>query len=432
MRLRALLINPWIYDFAAYNLWARPLGILRVAEYLSAYDVDMIFIDCTDDFKIRSNGTGKFKREIVEKPEILKSIPRLYKRYGMSIDEFVKRIKSAIPFDVVLMTSIMSYWYPGIQKTVQIIRELVGNVPVILGGTYATLYHDHAAANTGADFIYIANLNQRLNSILFMFGFTLRNKGELIPYYKLNLYDRNPFAPLLTGVGCPFNCSYCASKILIAEHQRRPPNDVLSEIINLYTIGIRDFAFYDDALLVDSENHIKPLLRSITEAKLDIRFYTPNGLHARFIDEELARLIKETNFKSIRLSLETIDDKRQKLTGGKVNNDDVEKAVKLLKQQGFMKNEIGVYLMYGLPGQDMLEVKEGINFLKRLDVRIHLTEFSPIRGTQSWIELLDKGIIDETLDPLLTNNTVFSFLYSDYDPNEIEAMRLDVKKYNVQ
>ena len=236
----------------------------------------------------------------------------------------------------------------------------------------------------------------------------------------------------MTGVGCPFNCSYCASKLLVAEYQRQPLNDVLLEIIDLYTIGIRDFAFYDGALLVDSEEHIKPLLRSVADAKLDIRFHTPNGLHARFIDEELAQLIKETNFKSIRLSLETVDQKRQEKTGGKVNNDDLEKTVKLLKRQGFTKNEIGVYLMYGLPGQDVLEVKEGINFLKRLDVRIYLTEFSPIRGTQSWIELINKGIIHETLDPLITNNTVFCYLYSDYDPDEIEAMRLDVKKYNVK
>jgi len=166
VRLRVLLINPWIYDFAAYNLWAKPLGLLWVAEYMSAYDVDMFFIDCTDDFAIRNDGTGKFKRENVEKPEILKSIPRLYKRYGIGIDEFVKRIKSAMPFDIVLMTSTMSYWYPGVQKTVQIIRELAGNVPVILGGIYATLYYDHAIENSGADFIYTSNLDERINSVL--------------------------------------------------------------------------------------------------------------------------------------------------------------------------------------------------------------------------------------------------------------------------
>jgi hypothetical protein len=29
-----LLINPWIEDFAAYDFWARPLGLLTIAGVL--------------------------------------------------------------------------------------------------------------------------------------------------------------------------------------------------------------------------------------------------------------------------------------------------------------------------------------------------------------------------------------------------------------
>ena len=41
MKPEVLLINPWIYDFAAANLWSRPLGLFEVAEYLSAYNNDL-------------------------------------------------------------------------------------------------------------------------------------------------------------------------------------------------------------------------------------------------------------------------------------------------------------------------------------------------------------------------------------------------------
>ncbi|HAM52077.1 MAG TPA: hypothetical protein DCP92_15830 [Nitrospiraceae bacterium] len=41
MRLKILLINPWIYDFAAYNLWSRPLGLIKVGEYLRCFDIDL-------------------------------------------------------------------------------------------------------------------------------------------------------------------------------------------------------------------------------------------------------------------------------------------------------------------------------------------------------------------------------------------------------
>jgi radical SAM superfamily enzyme YgiQ (UPF0313 family) len=195
-------------------------------------------------------------------------------------------------------------------------------------------------------------------------------------------------------------------------------------------MGVRDFAFYDDALLVDSEKHIKPILREIIQQGLRVRFHTPNGLHARFIDSELARLMKESGFKTMRLSLEMVNEERQKDSGGKVSNEDLKRAIVHLKQQGFTKEEIGVYLIYGLPGQGIEEVKEGIKFLKNLGVRINLTEFSPIRGTQCWKELVEQGIIDDNLDPLLTNNSIFTYLYSGYDPGEIEKIKLEVKKCN--
>lgn len=431
MRLKILLINPWIYDFAAYNLWSRPLGLLKVAEYLSQFDVKVKFIDCTDSFRIKKYGTGKFNAEVVKKPEVLKDIPLFYKRYGISTNEFIIRLKASMPFDIVMITSIMGYWYPGVQKVIEIVRDLAGDVPIILGGIYATIYHEHASKNSGADFIYKGHINESLNFVLYTFGFKLKKKREQIPYYKLGLYKEYLFAPLLTTQGCPFSCSYCASKLLTNSYKRNSPGNVLRDILELYEIGIRDFAFYDDALLVDVDNHIKPILRDITNSKLEARFHTPNGLHARFIDEELAKLMKETNFKTIRLSLETVDLNRQKETGDKVNNDEIKIAIKYLKNQGFTKDEIGVYLMYGLPNQDLEEVREGVEFLKNLNVRINLTEFSPIKGTKAWNELKKKGIIDDEIDPLLTNNTVFSYLFSGYDREKLEKIRLDVKRYNL-
>lgn len=430
MKLRILLINPWIYDFAAYNLWSRPLGLLMVAEYLSAYDVELRLIDCMNSFNNKKYGTGKFKTEEVEKPDLLRDIPRLYKRYGISIDEFKERVKSAMPFDMILMTSIMSYWYPGAQKAVEIIRNIAGDAPVILGGIYASLYHEHASRFSGADFIYKGQASESLNFALYTFGFKIKKKRDPIPYYKLGLYDEYPFATLLTATGCPFRCSYCASNLLTDNYQKRKQGDVLNEIKELYNAGIRDFAFYDDALLIDPENHIKPVLRGIIEAGVDLRLHTPNSLHARFIDDELAGLMKKSGFKTIRLSLETVNDDRQKQTGGKVNNEDMKSAVIHLKKHGFTKQDIGVYLMYGLPGQGIEEVKEGIEFLKSLNVRINLTEFSPIKGTRAWDELVHKGIINDDLDPLLTNNTIFSYLYSGYDHEELKKILLDVKEYN--
>jgi len=211
---------------------------------------------------------------------------------------------------------------------------------------------------------------------------------------------------------------------------QRGPSDVLKEIITLYESGVRDFAFYDDALFFKADSHMKIILKEMIRSGLKARFHCPNGVHARFIDDELAYLMKQSGFTTLRLGLETINEERQVKTGGKILNDGFASAVRILKKHGFTKEHIGAYLMYGLPGQGFDEVTEGVNFLKSLDVRIHLTEFSPIPETPCWEELKQKGIITDDMDPLLTNNSVFSFLFSDYDQKALKKLKLDVKEYN--
>ena len=196
-----MLVNPWIYDFAAVNLWARPLGLLKVAEYLSQFDVSFILIDCMDSFKDRIYGTGKYNRTIVKKPPLLKDIPRYYKRYGISIDTFTEKVKNNLPVDLIVVSSIMSYWYPGVQKVIEILKECSPQTPIILGGIYATLYHDHASKNTSADLIFTGPVDKKISIELARLGYTLRQISSKKKYYDLNLYHSYPFAPLLTSRG---------------------------------------------------------------------------------------------------------------------------------------------------------------------------------------------------------------------------------------
>ncbi len=181
---------------------------------------------------------------------------------------------------------------------------------------------------------------------------------------------------------------------------------------------------------MNADSHIKIVLREVIKSGLKVRFHCPNGIHARFIDDELAYLMKESGFMTLRLGLETVNEKRQMDTGGKVTPEMLVSAIRRLKRHCFTKEQIGVYLMYGLPGQELKEVKEGVEFLKGLGVSVKLTEFSPIPGTSCWEELKRKGIIEDNMDPVLTNNSVFSLLFSGYDMKHIERLKLDVIRYN--
>ncbi|MCK5287239.1 MAG: radical SAM protein [Thermodesulfovibrionia bacterium] len=433
MKQTCILINPWIYDFAAVNLWSRPLGLLKVAEYMSRFDLDLKLIDCTDVQNARRSrkyGTGKYPRQVVEKPGIVKDIPRHFARYGISLENFRERFTNHLPCDFVLITSVMCYWYPGVQKVIELIRSISPRIPIILGGIYATLYHKHASENSCADFVYRGHIGDNIKTVLRTFGYRLKEKETPRPYYKLGMYKQPLFAPIITSTGCPYRCSYCASSILFDGFSQKDPLDVINEIKDCYTIGIRDYAFYDDALLVNTDSYLKVVLKEVITSKLTVRFHCPNGLHAQFIDDELVHLMKEAGFTTLRLGLETVNGERQVKTGDKVTTDILVSAVKNLKKHGFTKDHIGVYLMYGLPGQELKEVREGVEFLKSIGVRINLTEFSPIPGTACWEELKNNAVINDSIDPLLTNNTVFTYLYSGYDRKALENLKLDVKQHN--
>ena len=41
---KILLVNPWIYDFAAYDMWAKPLGLLYIGSLLRSYGCGISFL----------------------------------------------------------------------------------------------------------------------------------------------------------------------------------------------------------------------------------------------------------------------------------------------------------------------------------------------------------------------------------------------------
>ncbi len=191
---------------------------------------------------------------------------------------------------------------------------------------------------------------------------------------------------------------------------QRDPQSVFQELRHAYhTLGIRHFALYDDALLVRAQEHIEPFMQQVIEANLDCTFHTPNGLHARYVNERTAALMFQSGFKTIRLSLETMNSERQRDTGGKVNSAELAQAVTFLKQAGFTGEQIGVYLFIGLPGQALAETEDTIRYAHNLGVHVNLCEYSAIPGTPDWPILEQQGLVSADDDPLLHNNTIFIF-----------------------
>jgi len=416
-----LLVNPWIHDFAAYDFWAKPIGLLQLAAILQAHGMSVSYIDCLDRFhpcaktadKTARNGRGPYPKTSIPKPAGLEDVQRTYSRYGIKKAWFRESLNKVGRPDLILVTSLMTYWYPGVQETIQELKSRLPDVPVILGGVYASLCYDHAKQHSGADQVVSGAGEEGLLDLVQAFtGFKTSPRFDLqdldaYPFPAFQLQNEINYVALMTTRGCPYACAYCASRFLNPMHKVRSPASVVAEIeFWHHQEGVVEFAFYDDALLVNSEKHILPILQEIVQKGLKVRFHTPNALHVREINQGVANLMFQTGFKTIRLGLETAAFAHRGTLDSKVTANEFSRAVDHLKAAGFAREQVGAYLLWGLPGQTIEEVEDSIKIVKNCDITPVIAHYTPIPHTDLWPQAVAASRYDLEADPVFTNNAI--------------------------
>jgi len=418
-----LLVNPWIHDFAAYDFWAKPLGLLYIAAILKAQGFSVSYIDCLDRFHAKSPssgskskyGKGPYLKTPIEKPKLLSAIPRNFSRYGIKDYWFEADLKSLPVPDLVLITSMMIYWYPGVQETIRKIREIFPKVPILLGGIYATLCPEHAIKYSGADSVITgAGEEQILKIVEDYTGFSPESSHgfepdnlDTYPYPAFYMQNKINYVPLLTSRGCPFSCAYCASAFLMPKRILRSAESVIKEIEFWHKkYKILDFVLYDDAFLVDAQKHAIPILEGIIKTGYKLRFHTPNAVHIRKISKKTAKLMHKAGFTTLRLGLETGIFESRETMDSKVTKEEFTNAVKCLSGAGFGTKQIGAYLLAGLPQQEVESVALSIKMVKQHKITPIIAYYTPIPHTDLWDTANFFSRYDLKSDPIFTNNAI--------------------------
>ena len=436
-----LLVNPWIYDSAAYDYWLKPIGLLYIGSILKKLGHDVELIDTLDRHdedlvkikqpRDKKYGTGKFYNVEVEKPEILKNIPRKFKRYGLPEELFIKKLlkQKERKVDGILVSVTLTYWYYGGLKTIEKIREVFPDTPIFLGGMYSNIYPLHAKkvfskydvkVCNGTGLAPIRKVLSTYNEVVPEFNWF----EELIPAYEL--YNSNlPYVVITSSIGCPYNCSYCVTPRMW-KYQYKSVDSIeimISKIIK--EKKVKDIVFFDDAFLLHKD--LKKLLKML--AKYDVRYHLPNGIHAHRVTREIAELMAAADFRTIKLGYETSDPELQKKSGGKVTNQDLINAVKYLTEAGIPHEEIGAYIISNLPGQSVKSVVDAIDFCINLKIIPTVNEFTPIPQTPDYNVLIENGIIPDEVDPLLFNNTLIPYWWEKgMSIEEVFDLKLYLKK----
>ncbi|UCF95591.1 MAG: B12-binding domain-containing radical SAM protein [Desulfobacterales bacterium] len=399
------------------------MGLLTLAALLRSHGYSIAYIDCLNRFHPQAPptdpsarcGRGPYLKTRIARPPGLQDVPRNYSRYGIKPQWFQDDLRKVRPPDLILITSLMTYWYPGVQETIRVIREVFPQAPIVLGGIYASLCRDHAVQHAGADRVLagaaetaVLKLVEAHTGLAVRRGFD-PDDLDSYPYPALDLQDRIGYVPLLTSRGCPFDCAYCAARFLNPKRLRRRPEAVVAEIDYWHQrYGVMDFILYDDAFLVDAAHHAIPLLEKILARDDHVRFHTPNAVHIRGISRLTARLMFQAGFHTLRLGLETTEfSHRQAMDHNKVTAAEFKRAVGFLREAGFARQQVGAYLLVGLPGQSLESLKQSIATVRENGITPVLAHYSPIPHTALWDQAVQASRYDLASDPIFTNNAIF-------------------------
>ena len=440
-----LCVNPWVHDFAAFDFWARPLGLFTIAAILRQNRVRVSFLDCMNRFhprktnrvKVYWDGRGPFDKTRIPLPRVLEthlgSLGVKFTRYGALKAWIEQDLLEMDRPDLILVTSLMTYWATGVAETIALLKKKFSGVPVVLGGIYATLCETHARKYSGADHVVTGPAEPVLADLVETYtGFILNHIPDpadldTTPFAALDLQNTMAYAPILTSRGCPFSCEYCASSFLEPRFRRRSPENVFQEICHWHnTFQVKNFAFYDDALLIQPEKYAFPLLERIIDEKMDIFFHTPNAVHIKEISAKAADLMFKADFKTIRLGLETADFSSHR-HDIKVKRNEFLMAVDNLRAAGFAKDQLGAYLLCGLPDQNLDELEGSVTLVKRLGLTPVLAYYTPIPHTPMWADAVKKARFDITAHPALTNNSLFPCVRSQQDLERISQLKKMMK-----
>ncbi len=436
---RALLVVPPVYDFALFDLFLKPYGLLRVGRWLAegGYEVRVVDgLDYTDPASAALlgwarrglDGTGKFFKTRAETPQGLKDLPRRYSRYGLIPEVFRSRIASWNP-DLVLITSGMTYWYPGVVEAAETARAVYPDVPVVVGGIYASLLPDHCGKVTGAD---VAAGEGALGLAPLLVKYGLPVPGLSMPYEPIFIPHFFSQAGIVRlNEGCPCSCSYCASRRISPRFIAGDPDAVFDMVLKLHRrFGTRNFALYDDAFLFDPERGAIPFLSRIAAELPGLSFYSPNALHLSFIDEAIAALLHDAGFREIRLGYESSSAHFHERYDRKIRADALCSSVAALTKAGFSPRDIIVYILAGLPGQYASEVEDTIHSVSEYGVRISVSEFSPVPGSPLWDECVRLSPYPIADEPLYQNNSFFATAWEGFSREDMWRIKLLVRRVN--
>jgi radical SAM superfamily enzyme YgiQ (UPF0313 family) len=176
--------------------------------------------------------------------------------------------------------------------------------------------------------------------------------------------------PILTSVGCPFQCVYCAARN--RKWRARSAKNCYEELKQAKEkFGIKKFEIVDDVFNLNKQR-VLDFCKFVK--KLNLKWSCVNGLRADLFDEEMAEAMSDSGCNIVGFGIESRDkDVLRGIQKGE-SIEQVEKAVDISKK--YFKIVNGFFII-GLPGSTYEKDLQSLKWARSKRINAHFSYYVP-------------------------------------------------------
>ena len=403
---RVLLINPPFYRLMSSHFNGVPLGICYVAAVINenGHHVRVYNADYVGDNEYSN------QRELFENYEDYKKILNdLNHPIWKEIEDMIQKFNPDI-----VGINMLTGTYKSAEQVAKICKKIDIGTLVVVGGAHPTVLPDETIKNPFFDYVvrkegeytflelvndvdrnkiqgltYINEDNEIVNNPDRKFISDL----DILPLPSRDLFLNDTryidYSYIMTGRGCPYECTFCASKKLWDKKVRYHSVERVIEEIKYVkrTFGTNFFFFVDDTFIL-KKNRVKKICESLINNNIKIEWVCESRIEG--IDRDILKLMKKAGCVRVKLGVESGCERLLELMKKNTKKDQIRKTVSLLKEIGI---KITAHLMTGFPTETNNEVQETLMFAGELDPDyFSLSILSPYPGTEIYDDIVNNGI----------------------------------------
>jgi radical SAM superfamily enzyme YgiQ (UPF0313 family) len=202
--------------------------------------------------------------------------------------------------------------------------------------------------------------------------------------YRIPHARRFPFTVVVTSLGCPHNCGFCAAGAY--GYRIRDVDGVIEELRLLSRLGVKEILFQDPTFTINPKRVVE-LCSKMVENNFDFT-WSCNADIKSFTEDKIKHM-KQAGCHTVFLGIESGSDEILKKYSKKITTDEIRKTIRMLNTY---KIRVLGYFIIGLPGEDRDSIRKTIDLAKQLDIDFaSFGTATPDLGTPLRREALEKG-----------------------------------------